>query len=243
MCWLSLMVRSPPARRSPSWIQSTVDLYMAPRKWGFDLKSNSTNYPDHCHHGNPPPPTKKIPMVEPGIEPGTSWFVARSHPDRLQELALLPPPHSENGLPTIRFSSFLSSLQLVGFHHTRHAAQVNGEASTHRLSKWMRQTRSPLSVRAECCTGPCPVAEGCLVIVMTWYRVEENANLRPNTIRAPAGVKLVTTDGFGTLGMDEISDRRWPTDSIRSLEQGLGETRPAARYFRGGATLRARNLA
>ena len=28
---------------------------MAPRKWGFDLKSNSTNYPDHGHHGNPPP--------------------------------------------------------------------------------------------------------------------------------------------------------------------------------------------
>ena len=25
MCWLSLVVRSPPARRSLSWIQSTVD--------------------------------------------------------------------------------------------------------------------------------------------------------------------------------------------------------------------------
>ena len=27
---------------------------MAPRKLGFDLKSNSTNYPDHGHHGDPP---------------------------------------------------------------------------------------------------------------------------------------------------------------------------------------------
>ena len=55
MCWLSLVVRSPPARRSLSWIQSTVDWCMAPRKWGFDLKSNSTNYPDHGHHGDHPP--------------------------------------------------------------------------------------------------------------------------------------------------------------------------------------------
>ena len=31
---------------------------MAPRNWGFNLKSNSTNYPDHGHHGDPPP-TKK----------------------------------------------------------------------------------------------------------------------------------------------------------------------------------------
>ena len=77
MCWLSLVVRSPPARRSLLWIQSTVDWCMAPRKWGFDLKSNSTNYLDHGHHGDPAF-TRKIPMVEPGIEPGTSWLVARS---------------------------------------------------------------------------------------------------------------------------------------------------------------------
>ena len=76
MCWLSLVVRSPPARRSLSWVQSTVDWCMTSRKWGFDLKSNSTNYPDHVHHGDPPL-TRKIPMVEPGIEPGTSWLVAR----------------------------------------------------------------------------------------------------------------------------------------------------------------------
>ena len=77
LCWLSLVVRSPPARRSLSWIQSTVDWCMVPRNWGFDLKTNSTNYPDHGHHGDPSP-TRKIPMVEAGIEPGTSWLVARS---------------------------------------------------------------------------------------------------------------------------------------------------------------------
>ena len=85
MCWLSgiltcrlsSVMRSPPARRSLSWIQSTVDWCMAPRKWGFDLKSNSTCYPDHGNHGDPPP-TWKIPMVEPGIEPGTSCLVVRS---------------------------------------------------------------------------------------------------------------------------------------------------------------------
>ena len=48
-------------------------------RWGAKrgLKCRSTNYPDHGHHGHPPP-TRKIPMVEPGIEPGTSWLVVRS---------------------------------------------------------------------------------------------------------------------------------------------------------------------
>ena len=67
MCWLSLVVTSTPARRSLSWIQSTVDWCMAPSKWGFNLKSNSTDYPDHGHHGDPSP-TRKIHVVEPGIE-------------------------------------------------------------------------------------------------------------------------------------------------------------------------------
>jgi hypothetical protein len=40
------------------------------------LKSRSTNYPDHGHDGDPPP-TWKIPMVEPRIETGTSWLVVR----------------------------------------------------------------------------------------------------------------------------------------------------------------------
>jgi hypothetical protein len=55
----------------------TVDWFLAPRTWGFNLKSKPTNYPDHGHHGDPPP-TRKIPMIELGIEPGTSWLVIRS---------------------------------------------------------------------------------------------------------------------------------------------------------------------
>ena len=84
MCWLSgrltcrlpNVMRSPPARRS--LVSSIiVDWFLAPRRWGFYLKSNSTNYLDHGHHGDPPP-TRKIPMVEPGIEARTSWLVANS---------------------------------------------------------------------------------------------------------------------------------------------------------------------
>ena len=40
------------------------------------LKPKSTNYPDHGHHGNLSL-QGKIPMVEPGIEPGISWLVVR----------------------------------------------------------------------------------------------------------------------------------------------------------------------
>jgi hypothetical protein len=36
---------------------------------GGALNLNSTNYPDHGHHGDP---QGKIPMVEPGMKPGTS---------------------------------------------------------------------------------------------------------------------------------------------------------------------------
>jgi hypothetical protein len=59
------------------WVQSLLIEVLAPRRWGFYLKSKSTDYPDHGHHGDPPP-TRKIPMVEPGIETETSWLVARS---------------------------------------------------------------------------------------------------------------------------------------------------------------------
>ena len=44
---------------------------------GWALKSKSTNYPDLGHHGDLPLPGK-FPMVEPGIEPGTSWLVVRN---------------------------------------------------------------------------------------------------------------------------------------------------------------------
>ena len=43
---------------------------------GGGLKPKSTNYPDHGHNGNLSL-QGKIPMVEPGIEPGTSWLVVR----------------------------------------------------------------------------------------------------------------------------------------------------------------------
>ena len=36
----------------------TVDWFLAPRRWGLDLKSNSANYPHHGHHGDPPPTRK-----------------------------------------------------------------------------------------------------------------------------------------------------------------------------------------
>jgi hypothetical protein len=38
---------------------------------GRALNLSSTNYPDHGHNGNLPL-KGKIPMVEPGIKPGTS---------------------------------------------------------------------------------------------------------------------------------------------------------------------------
>ena len=41
---------------------------------GWALKSKSTNYPDHGDL----PLLGKIPMVEPGIEPRTSWLVVRN---------------------------------------------------------------------------------------------------------------------------------------------------------------------
>ena len=44
---------------------------------GWVIKSKSTNYPDHGHHGDLPLPGK-IPMVEPEIEPETSWLVVRN---------------------------------------------------------------------------------------------------------------------------------------------------------------------
>ena len=67
MCWLSgsltcrlpNVMKSPPPRRS--LVSSIiVDWFLAPRRWGFYLKSKSTNYPDHGHHEDPPP-TRKNP--------------------------------------------------------------------------------------------------------------------------------------------------------------------------------------
>ena len=43
---------------------------------GGTLNLISTNYPDHGHHGRLPL-LRKTHMVEPGIEPGTTWLVVR----------------------------------------------------------------------------------------------------------------------------------------------------------------------
>jgi len=47
---------------------------------GWALKSKSTNYPDHGHHGDLP--------LESGIEHGTSWLVVRN-PDHHQTTRLV----------------------------------------------------------------------------------------------------------------------------------------------------------
>jgi hypothetical protein len=44
---------------------------------GGALNLNSTGYPDHGRYGDLPL-QGKIPMAEPGIEPGTSQLVVRS---------------------------------------------------------------------------------------------------------------------------------------------------------------------
>jgi hypothetical protein len=49
-------------------------IYVVP---GGALNLNSVNYPDHGHHGDPPV-SGKIPMVELGIDPGTSGLVVRN---------------------------------------------------------------------------------------------------------------------------------------------------------------------
>ena len=88
MCWLSIVVRSPPARGSLSWIQSLlIDLWLLVNEVST-LSLILTNYPDHGHHGDPPP-TRKIPMVEPGIEPGASWLVVRSSDHQTTRLVLI----------------------------------------------------------------------------------------------------------------------------------------------------------
>jgi hypothetical protein len=44
---------------------------------GGALNLHSASYPDHGRYGDLPL-QGKIPMAEPGIEPGTSWLLVRS---------------------------------------------------------------------------------------------------------------------------------------------------------------------
>ena len=77
MCWLSVVVRSPPARRSLSWIQSLLnELWLIVTEvstLSLILLTTQTMVTTGIL-----PLQGKIPMVEPGIEPGTSWLVVRS---------------------------------------------------------------------------------------------------------------------------------------------------------------------
>ena len=61
--------------RCPDEVNGDMCVKMAVPGWA--LKSKSTNYPDHGHHGDLPLPGK-IPMVKPGIETGTLWLVVRN---------------------------------------------------------------------------------------------------------------------------------------------------------------------
>ena len=77
MCWLSLVVRSPPARRSLSWIQSLlIELWLLVTEvstLNLILLTIQTMVTTGIL-----PLQGKIPIVEPGIEPGTSWLVVGS---------------------------------------------------------------------------------------------------------------------------------------------------------------------
>ena len=77
MCWLSLVVRSPPARRSLTWIQSLlIELWLLVTEvltLNLILLTTQTKVTTGIL-----PLQGKIPMVGPGIEPGTSWLVVRN---------------------------------------------------------------------------------------------------------------------------------------------------------------------
>ena len=55
---------------------------------GWALKSKLTNYPDHGHQGDFPLPGK-FPMLEPGIEHGTSWIVVKKLNHQTMRLLLM----------------------------------------------------------------------------------------------------------------------------------------------------------
>jgi hypothetical protein len=52
------------------------------------LNLNSTGYTDHGRYGDLPL-QGKTPAAEPGIEPGTSWFVVRSSDHQATSLVIL----------------------------------------------------------------------------------------------------------------------------------------------------------
>jgi hypothetical protein len=110
---------------------------MAPRKWGFYLKSKSTNYPDHGYHGDPPP-TRKIPMVEPGIELGT--FMVSSQ-------KLWPPDHEAGQVEIFEdyYQFFLVTLVAALFPKLLLPSLLPPSRQT-----WLFRTRSVLPFKLSC---------------------------------------------------------------------------------------------
>ena len=73
----------------------------------------STNYPDHGHHGDLPL-LGKIPMVEPGIEPRTSWLVVRNPDNQTTKLVTHFKWRRERS-PTLRY---IDSVYIYVFLYT-----------------------------------------------------------------------------------------------------------------------------
>ena len=88
MCWLSLVVRSPPTRRSLSWIQSLlIELWLLVTEvstLSLIVLTTQTMVTTGIL-----PLQGKIPTVEPGIEAGTSWLVVRSSDHQTTRLVKL----------------------------------------------------------------------------------------------------------------------------------------------------------
>ena len=105
MCWLSLVVRSPPARRSLSWIQSLfIELWLLVTEvstLSLIILTTQTMVTTGSL-----PLQGIIPMVEPGIEPGTSWLVVRSSDHQTTRLVYFI---YEVDFPTISRNSHFST--------------------------------------------------------------------------------------------------------------------------------------
>jgi hypothetical protein len=142
--------------------------------------------------------------------------------------------HSQNGLSSFCFPSFLS-VHLVGPHHTRPAAQVHTLNVCMRLNRPSVRGEPLLSVNAERHTESCRAAASRRIAVMTWCRVEEEPELRPWTIRPPAGFKLITTEGLARWGWSRLTTvHDWPLECghqtrvsrVRDLLSGVSVVAP-----------------
>ena len=145
MCWLSLVLRSPPGRRSLSWIQSLlIELWLLVIEvsaLSLIILTTQTMVTTGIF-----PLQGKIPMVEPGIERGTSWLVVRSSDHQTTRLVShsgdsedfrIPEIYevkSISGVLTFRRNAFLSSSYPIS---------LNLQAVIHSsvMSEYLYQTR------------------------------------------------------------------------------------------------------